>query len=500
MNNKEFRVLFVYPNPRKMSLVPGSIALFTALLKKDGVNVDLFDTSLYRQDHLEDADELAEKYLHVKPTIDSFKQKVKLKTENVIDSFQAKVDDFKPDLIAATCVESTFTYTITLLESIRDKKILTILGGVFATSSPEYALTYDEIDIVCRGDGEKAIIELVRRLRSGEDYAGISNLYIKKDSGIIKNKMTPPVPLDELPLGDFRIFNEQRLYRAMGGKIYKMAPIETHRGCTNICTFCNSPLQNTLYKDETDSRYFRSKSISNVYEEIKYFVDEFNVQYLFFWADNFFAYPLKTIEEFCKMYREFRLPFYCQTYPTTLKEDKLKMLIEVGLHRVGVGIEHGNEEFRRKVLKRTYANEDAVRRLRLLGKYGIEFSTNNIIGFPDETPELADDTIKLNREIGATMSSCSVFTPFRGTYLRQVSIEKGYLKDRDILAPSNDVMTVLEMPQFTREQIEGKRRTFELYIRLPESRWKDIALAEQLTPEGDEALENLTTEYKALRS
>ena len=36
----------------------------------------------------------------------------------------------------------------------------------------------------------------------------------------------------------------------MAGKIYKMVPVETHRGCPFTCSFCNSPDQNTLYKKE----------------------------------------------------------------------------------------------------------------------------------------------------------------------------------------------------------------------------------------------------------
>lgn len=497
MAEKNFKVLFVYPNPRKMSLVPGSIAILTSLLKESGITVDLFDASFYKWRKQDDSDELAEKYLHVKPVMEDFKKKVRLSGEDPVEAFRLKVNEFDPDLLAVTCVESTFEHAISLLGGVRDKKILTILGGVFSTFSPDFALSFEEIDIVCRGEGEKAIVDLVNKIRSNEDYTGVDNLYIKKGSQIIRNKMAAPVDLNELPVGDFSIFDEQRLYRAMGGKIYKMAPIETHRGCTNFCTFCNSPLQNQFYKEETGRMYFRSKAVKNVYKEIKYFVDKFKVEYMFYWADNFFSYSLREIEEFCEMYSEFKLPFYCQSYPITLDEKKLKLLIKAGLHRIGIGIEHGNESFRARVLKRRYGNDDAVRRLAVLKKYGVEFSANNIIGFPDETPQLAMDTVELNRIISPNMASCSVFTPFRGTNLRQLALDKGYLKDDNILAPSNDMISVLDMPQFTKEQIEGKRRTFELYLRLPKERWKDIAAAEQLTPQGDKILKELSEEYRA---
>lgn len=168
-----------------------------------------------------------------------------------------------------------------------------------------------------------------------------------------------------------------------------------------------------MYQDQTGGKYFRAKSIEKAYEEIKYFVDNFNVDYLFIWADNLFLYPLKTIKEICEMYAEFELPFYCQSYPTTIDEKKLKLLKSVGLHRLGIGIEHGNEEFRKKIIRRDYSNEVAVKALSLSKKYDVPFSANNIIGFPDETLYLVMDMVELNRIIDADISSCSVFTPFR---------------------------------------------------------------------------------------
>ena len=495
MSDREFKVLLVYPNPRKMSLVPTSIALFSSLLKNENITVDLFDSSLYEHQGFQDNDEIVEQYLFFKPAIEKFKEKIELNTTDAVEAFRLKVEEFKPDMIAVSCVECTFEYALSLLRSVSEKKILTVLGGVFATFSPEYALSFYEIDIVCVGEGERAIVELANALRAEEDHTKINNLYVKKDGQIIKNKIGKLVSLDELPVGDFEIFSEDRFVRAMSGEIYKMAPVETHRGCTNVCTFCNSPLQNKLYCDETGEKYFRAKSIKKVYKQIKYFVDKFQVEYLFFWADNFFAYPLKQIEEFCEMYSEFKLPFYCQSYPGTITEIKLGMLKSVGLKRLGVGIEHGNEEFRRKIIKRAYSNKYAIKKLSLVHKFGIELSTNNIIGFPDETPELVMDTVELNKAVEPDTASCAIFTPFRGTYLRELTIERGYLKDENILAPSNAEFSVLDMPQFTRDQIENKRRTFNLYIKFPRDRWDEIEMAEKLTPEGDRVWKELSKEF-----
>lgn len=495
-----FRVLFIYYNPRKMSLVPPAIAIFSRLLKSIGVEVALFDTTLYAKHDSSDSDSIEEKNLTVKPFSDSLKEAqagIRYRGSDIIADLGKLISYFRPDLLAATAVESTFEGTINLLHSVRHHRIPTVLGGVFATFASDIAISYPEIDMICVGEGERALTELVQKMRSGEDYSDVSNLWVKKrGGGIIKNRIAPLLDLDAIPLPDMSIFEEGRFYRAMGGKIYKMFAVETHRGCIFACGFCNSPLQNKLYREGTTQSYFRHKSISRVREEIDQYV-KLGAEYLFFWADNFFAYPQREIDKFCEMYSEYKLPFYCQSHPENLSEDKVVKLKKAGMQRLGIGIEHGNEEFRRRVVNRNYSNKMLIEKLGLLAGLGVEYSVNNIIGFPDETPELVMDTIELNRQHKAADISCSIFTPFHGTPLRKLALEKGYLKDENIIAPSNADASILDMPQFTPRQILGKRRTFNLYIKFPKNRWDEISLAENLTPEADAVWERLRKEYVA---
>jgi len=492
----ELRVLLVYPNPRRMSLVPGSLAIFAALLKSAGCSVELFDATLFRHPDHPDSDEIAEANLGVRPASAAFAAKVQPEAVEEAEAFRRQVERFSPHLIAVTCVESTFGYALSLLRQLPADRAPTILGGIFATAAPERALRHDKIDMVCVGDGEAALVELASRMRRGEDYSDVDNLYLKRGDQIVKNPVGRLPALDQLPIGDFEIFEQRRFYRAMRGEIFRMAPIETHRGCGNVCTFCNSPLLDALYREAVGQRYLRCRSIEGVRQQIVYFIERFGADYLFFWADDFFRYTQREIDAFCEMYSEFGLPFYCQAYPTTISAAKLRPLARVGLRRLGVGVEHGNEAFRRDIVRRGYRNAAIINKLALVKSCGVEVSTNSIIGFPDETPALVMDTVELNREIDPDTAGCSVFTPFRGTHLREIALTRGYLPDPAALAPSNQEGSILDMPRFTRQQIEGKRRTFALYVKLPRRRWPEIAVAEQLSPEGDRAWAELAQEYR----
>ena len=117
------------------------------------------------------------------------------------------------------------------------------------------------------------------------------------------------------------------------------------------------------------------------------------------------------------------------------------------------------------------------------------------MGFPYETRDLTFDTIELNRRINADSYNGYSFSPFHGTPLRDIAIKEGYIKS-DLIARSATRPTLLNMPQYPPEQIEGMRRCFVLYIKLPKDRWHEIEKAEKFTPEGDRVWEKLRDECR----
>ena len=46
-NPKDFRILIFYPNLHMSALMPQSVGIFTALLKREGYQLDLFDCTYY---------------------------------------------------------------------------------------------------------------------------------------------------------------------------------------------------------------------------------------------------------------------------------------------------------------------------------------------------------------------------------------------------------------------------------------------------------------------
>jgi hypothetical protein len=492
------KVLFIYPNTYGMNMFPPAVALFSALLKREGHKVDLFDATYYQTNYGIDSDGTKADRLNIVSFSPSEKG-IKMRDTDWRDDIKAKLEEFQPDLIALSTTEDMWLLGVRMLEEIEGfisrHKIPVIAGGVFPTFAPELVIRHHLVDMVCVGEGENTMIDLCYRLEKGDQWNDVTNTWVKqRDGSVVKNPISKSFEINDTPIIDIDLFEEQRLYRPMAGKWYKMMPVETIRGCPYKCTFCNSPDQTTLYKEKTESRFFRKKDIKLIYKELKHFKDNYGVEYNYFWADTFLAWNDREFDEFCEMYAEIKLPFWMQTRPETLTDYKVKRLAAVGLHRISFGMEHGNEDFRKRLLHREWKNEAIIDALKIPVRHGIPFSVNNITGFPTETRELAMDTVELNRHIESHNQNLYSFVPFHGTLLRKVCEDMGLVSPETITRCLTD-KPMLVQKQYSPEEIEGLQKCFVFYVKLSKSRWKDIEKAEANTAEGEKIFGELKQEY-----
>jgi radical SAM superfamily enzyme YgiQ (UPF0313 family) len=162
----------------------------------------------------------------------------------------------------------------------------------------------------------------------------------------------------------------------------------------------------------------------------------------------------------------------------------------MGCQNMQFGIEHGNEEFRKKILNRHYSNEQMLNAFKIVEENHLAYTVNNIIGFPDETRELVFDTINVNRQINPTTMNVYFFTPYRGTRLYEYCLEKGYLSKDDKVHQLLDGAP-LRMNSITYEELKGLQRTFPLYAKLPEDLFPQIRIAEKFDDAGNEMFAKL---------
>ena len=78
---------------------------------------------------------------------------------------------------------------------------------------------------------------------------------------VSRNRIRAALDVNTLPVQDLSIFEDRSLHRPMMGKIYRMVPVETQRGCPYACRFCNSPEKNEFY--DMEKAYLKSRMLES---------------------------------------------------------------------------------------------------------------------------------------------------------------------------------------------------------------------------------------------
>ena len=171
---------------------------------------------------------------------------------------------------------------------------------------------------------------------------------------------------------------------------------------------------------------------------------------------------------------------------------------DAGCKRISIGLESGNEEFRNKVLCRHGNNELIVKAGKILHDYGISFSVNIIIGFPDETREMILDSVDLCRKLKPDAVSTHIYNPYFGTELRKRCVEKGYI-DENLISEDFFQDYILKGNSISKKEVLGLFRTIPLYVEMPENEHKRVEAAEKFTVEGDRVFGDLKKEFYTMK-
>ena len=450
------RILWLYPNQHMRVTPPGGVAIITACLKRAGyTNIELFDATWYPVDKEEfsrpDRDKEREKrqmfpeYKWERDDVDP--NFFTLENENMYVAWRKKVLDYKPDVIISSIVEDTYFIWRKFMDQIVDQKFISIVGGVFITYNPKEFV--GKADYICRGEGDEVIPELIKLISEGKDGHHLSNIY--------PNEMRPALNVNTLPPTDHEIFDKRSLYRPFQGKIIKIATVETQRGCPFKCKFCNSPSNAGLYKEETDSLFFRKRSVKHQEEEIKHLIDTIQVEFLWIVTDTFLTMSKKGFDEWAEMYSKYKLPFFTQTRPELLTPYQARTLKELGCIKLNMGVEHGDPQFRKDVIGRVYDNQKAIDAFRIAREAGLSTTCNFIIGYPYETMDNCVKSVELAAQLGCDDTNAFIYTPYHGTPMRDMCVDAGFI-DKDLIVEmrSDDQGSFLDMPPpyMSREDIQ----------------------------------------------
>ncbi|KKL41715.1 hypothetical protein LCGC14_2367520, partial [marine sediment metagenome] len=326
-----------------------------------------------------------------------------------------------PAYVCITCTTSLYFHAMEIARLVKQRpggaKIL--VGGPHVSAVPEEAVQSGCFDYVFVGEAELSFASLLQ----GQDPATIDGLAFGRDDGSVH--LAPRgsflKDLDEFPYPDYGLFDLpryklSRLHARQNPTVW----IETSRGCPYDCGVCSKQVHGLT---------FRTKSARRVLDEIEHLAATFGVRE-FHIADDCFGANRRRAAEICDglIERDLGVTWSCTNgiRVDSVTQELLLKMRQAGCHRVGFGIETGSQEILDSMGKRI-SLEQVERAVGMARKAGIETFGFFMLGFPDDTEQTMQSTIRLARKLPLDLAKASVIMPFPGCAIHEEYARKGLL-------------------------------------------------------------------------
>ncbi|MEW6363880.1 MAG: radical SAM protein [Acidobacteriota bacterium] len=338
-----------------------------------------------------------------------------------------RMRDYRPDVVGFSILTPLADIALEICRKAKKElDFVSVFGNVHATTYPEMA-RLDGVDYVCHGEGEYAMLELVRAIEGGKDPHGVPGFYYADaDGNLVNTGVRARLQLDEIPFParhllpmqrysyEFPIYSDRR-------RVYASANFS--RGCVYKCTFCSSPSQ-----WESKVTY---RSAENIVAELKELKDNFGVN-TFYIRDEVFTINKKNVVSICQKMIEERLDmhWFCYGRADHIDEATLTYMRDAGCMMVKIGVETGDPEIM-KLIKKGETLDQLERAFRLCDKLGLYTHASFMIGHPWDSRDSVQRTIDFAKKLNADTTVFPISTPFPGTELWDIVKRENLLLTED---------------------------------------------------------------------
>jgi radical SAM superfamily enzyme YgiQ (UPF0313 family) len=348
----------------------------------------------------------------------------------LFDKKQNMVDEIikaKPDILAFSVFTDNYQWTLDVIKRVWEHhKCITVVGGMHPTSCPNEVISAKEINYMIIGEGEAPLVELLDCISKGSSLENVPNLWMKKDSGIIKNPPRPLLNGEDFPMVDKTIYE-----KFIPFKEYYLTV--SSKGCISRCSYCTQNFLHSWEKENQIGKFLREKPVDMLIEELKIMKARYGIEYVDI-KNNVLSGSQKWIQEFASKYpKEIGLPFRIMGHPLLYQKTNAQLMKSAGCHHIQLGIESFNPDVRGKVLLRKESNEQIILAMDNIEKAGINFSADLIIGLPGESENDLKFALKTlagyNRLIRASIFWLQ-YLP--GVEITKMAMDKGFIDQKNL--------------------------------------------------------------------
>ncbi|VVB82958.1 Ribosomal protein S12 methylthiotransferase RimO [uncultured archaeon] len=352
----------------------------------------------------------------------------------VEDLVKTKLDNKKYDIVGVggMAIDYQVIEKIINVSKEHQSKPLVILGGAIITSNRDIVSKNINFDIGVIGEGEKTIIELLKKLEKKESFKEVKGICYKEGEKVIFTLPREQIEdLDTIPFPGYEAFgfgkvldNQDSLGLFFGLMDHPRAyPLLGSRGCPFQCTFCHHSI---------GSKY-RKRSVDNIIQEIEFAINNYKIN-SFVLNDDLFSADKERLNDFCKKIKKLdekysiKLSWWCSLWVGTVDEKMLNTLKDAGCFYVGFGF----ESYSKKVLqsmKKPITPEQIDNAIKLCMKVNMPVVGNFIFGDIEETKETAEETLNYWKENCRGQVKLFFIHPYPGSEIYKSCLDRGIIKD-----------------------------------------------------------------------
>lgn len=370
-----------------------------------------------------------------------------VETESVAQVLDHAIADGHPyDVVGISAPTVLIENAWAAARDAKARGAVTILGGPHLTLEPDESMQKPEVDLVVRGEGEDALVEILRALEQIDDgrrktddghpssvfrpqFANILGLSWRDATGKVRHNLDRPLrpDLDNIPLPAYHLFKIER-YTNLNPMTDGLDPharaytVVTSRGCPYKCTYCSKPITGDTW---------RPRSVENVIKEWRMLVRDFHATEIGL-TDDIWNLDLKRAKALCRALIDEKL----NTVPwVTIHGMKVnhtdlelfQLMKAAGCKRVGFGVENGDEEILKRVIRKSQTIDMVRAAFKNAKAAGLQTMGFFIFGMPHETEATMEKTIRLALELDPDLAHFMIAAPYPGTELWKLVEKEGIL-------------------------------------------------------------------------
>jgi anaerobic magnesium-protoporphyrin IX monomethyl ester cyclase len=369
-----------------------------------------------------------------------------------LELIEAFLDREKPDYVGIGMSTLMLGEGLEAARMAKARGLRVFVGGPHPTTDPAALMALDTVDAVVLGEGEESTVALLEQWLAGGS-GPVEGCWTKEGDTIHERKRRAGIKdLDTLPLPAWELL-DMEAYLAAWGQLDSFRPglrgvnLMASRGCPYECSFCQPVL------DAMFGKKLRARSPGHVVGEIVELHRRFGIEGFWF-TDDTFTTNRKWVTEFCRLLKETGLTLFwgCTTRANLIAPELMRTMADVGLRKVGIGMESATEHIREGIYKKGVTAEAIDHTVRVAKEHGVATLLFLMLGAPGETRAEMLATIDMATRLPADEASFSLFVPIPGTDLWRKMIDEGYEMSSDYT----------DYDYYARQPFEGEISRFEL--------------------------------------